>query len=532
MAASAGKLFQLLVEGPAQGIYVMAATSYEALNGQIATLPQALLNLAEVPDVVEYTRQAFSYFKSRAVFMAPDEADSEGVWGSDAAFNLDGYGDMLLDVAGKQELRLRSFQTDPTQVAECAEFLNKLLAADQDGANSATSSNLLTDTDFEAKEDEVEEAANDDSLDAAELAELDLAAAPVPTLLVEQSGNDRKKVEQSTLSTIVVIDAEEANEREKEVGDAGLQPQPETEAVEEDCKQSKAETLEPLTAVVIRASELADSARPIGNIAAENQALHTSSPTNTTVAELERLKLSEEKAVSITAQELLVNAETTEETATETDELRRANTTARLRDIRTKLAQIRWQLYMEGLLQPTLCLHLLHGFTLSFSLMPATQSSGFGQPFRPASPNELTMYAHLLEHGLSFKLLAEFQLIQPGFSSSTIYTVSDLEALDGVLAEQVARQAQVAVADAEGRRTAVPPANYSSSSAKKYTAQAAREIARSLCYDLLYGFEGDDFIKKFWPSELEIIAYLALHPGKQKREDLVSQLLARPTLPQ
>lgn len=598
-----GRLAQLLVEGPAQNIFVVAAISYEALNGQVVTLPPALQGVAQNTNLTELNKQILTYFKSRAVFIAPDEADSNSVWGSELAFNLDGYGDMLLNIAGKQQIRLRSIQIDEMQVAECAELFAQMQAE----TISALAPQLLeveveNDTIVNCNDDTsypetylssdgeinppLEEQAREEDEDEAEVEKLtqpstkDITIAPVVARSMANEGPEVSDGDNTIAAPGLVVTFESEDEElqiltsgaAESASAAPLNNSPASTTASAPVTVTAPTDVQPkdgkdlLTTNPERAVNnptllgiAAEQAK--NNLGAEREDKHQAKK-----LEVERTNKVENKLVSATVSTTrpASNPNNSEEANEERHRIAGANeamttgkgafsqSEAKVTDatkvdptlvatIQKKLAEIRWQLYTQGLVQPTLCLHLLHGLSIRFSLLPAVQTTGFGKAFRPTYPSEKMMYSSLKEYGLSFKLLNECELLH----SKNAYTAAQFVELDRVLTQFCQEKAEDNDSNRNhGVKVFVPASVYEQqarreveetleleierTSAVSFTTEQAREICQSLCFGLLYGLEGQNMVSEFWPAELEILCYLALHhEDKQRRDTLVSQLMQR-----
>lgn len=102
-------LRQILDEGPAVGIYTLAATTYEALTNTTTASTSSIL----------------AHFGTLGVFAALDERASVSVWGNNAAYQeLGGYGDMFLRTSDNQQVRLGSLKTDERQIRELDNLLH------------------------------------------------------------------------------------------------------------------------------------------------------------------------------------------------------------------------------------------------------------------------------------------------------------------------------------------------------------------------------------------------------------------------
>ncbi|HEX2912209.1 MAG TPA: LysM peptidoglycan-binding domain-containing protein [Chloroflexia bacterium] len=109
-----GTLLQLLTEGPAWEIYILAATNFETISLQSYAASQPLLSI-------------INHFGSLGLFVTPDEKSSEQLLGgSPAAFELSGDGDMLFRSVNKQLTRLRGFRIEVKQLRQGVELLQAL----------------------------------------------------------------------------------------------------------------------------------------------------------------------------------------------------------------------------------------------------------------------------------------------------------------------------------------------------------------------------------------------------------------------
>lgn len=95
------------------------------------------------------------------------------------------------------------------------------------------------------------------------------------------------------------------------------------------------------------------------------------------------------------------------------------------------IQQWRYLLYRNGLVQPVVSIHALHGLDLNYSIKPAATRDRSGHYYYPLTIDVIALYQHLLKCQLSLKALLEFGATSA--AEPALLEFGDIEQIDRIM---------------------------------------------------------------------------------------------------
>lgn len=197
------------------------------------------------------------------------------------------------------------------------------------------------------------------------------------------------------------------------------------------------------------------------------------------------------------------------------------------RDFSALVGVWRWRMLQKGLLQPAITIHVLHGLTIHFALLPTAQKNRVGKGYYfPISPDALEAYAQLREVGLSYTHLAK--AVREGNDNASLRLpeseVLKPQRIEELLTEVLKLQEGSGVAQSGHDQLATQLV------AGGFDPQEMEEAFTHL-QKLIHNFawlESDNLLPRMQNGDLALLSYLALHSGAQSRYK-VGQAILKPT---